>query len=133
MPKPAQAQQNKERIDMIKQTKPLAFGLRIDSGRSNRRQSAGTGCTSAKALPMRISRGNQVIGNWSALQIKERLGSEDLLLTDLFYDEDLSDWLPLSQFQIKQAPVNAEKTMVRLCYCGTGLPFQVCCGDGSTY
>jgi len=118
---------------MIKQTNPLAVALRIDSGRPDRRRFTGQGGTSAKGLPMRICRGNQVIGKWPAIEIQERLGSEDLLLTDLFYDEDVSDWLPLSQFQIKQSPVYVEKTMMRLCYCGTGLPFRVCCGDGSTY
>ena len=74
-----------------------------------------------------------MIGNWSATEIKERLGREELLLTDLYYDEDVSDWLPLSELQVKQASIKAEKTAMRLCYCGTGLPFQVCCGDGSTY
>jgi len=74
-----------------------------------------------------------VIGKWSVTEITERLGREDLLPTDLFYDEDISDWLPLSEFQVKQIAVKAEKTVTRLCYCGTGLPFQVCCGDGSTY
>jgi hypothetical protein len=82
---------------------------------------------------MRISRGNQVIGKWAAAEIKKRLGSGDLLLTDLFYDEDISDWLPLSELQVKPSPVKAEKTVMRLCYCGSGLPFQVCCGDGSIY
>ena len=74
-----------------------------------------------------------MIGKWSVNEIKERLGNEDLLLTDLFYDEDVSDWLPLSELQAKQAPVKPEKAVTRLCYCGTGLPFQFCCGDGSTY
>jgi hypothetical protein len=82
---------------------------------------------------MRISRGNQVIGKWTVTEIKARLGTEDLLLTDLFYDEDLSDWLPLSELKEKQIPAKAEKAVTRLCYCGTGLPFNVCCGDGSTY
>src|SRR5260221_13372788 len=103
---------------MIKQINLLAVGLHIDSGRSDRRPFAGKGYKSATSLPMRISRGNQVIGKWSAIEIEERLGSEDLLLTDLFYDEDESDWLPLSGFQIKQTSVNAEKTIMRLCYCG---------------
>jgi hypothetical protein len=74
-----------------------------------------------------------VIGKWSATEIKERLGSEGLLLTDSFYDEDVSDWLPLSELQVRQTAAKGEKTVIRLCYCGTGLPFQVCCGDGSVY
>jgi hypothetical protein len=82
---------------------------------------------------MRISRGNQVIGKWSATEVKERLGSGSLLLTDSFYDEDVSDWVPLSEFRDKEPSLKTEKTVSRLCYCGTGLPFNVCCGDGSNY
>jgi len=74
-----------------------------------------------------------VIGNWSAAEIKERIGSEDLLLTDLFYDEDVSDWLPLSELKAKQIPVKTPEAVSRPCYCGTGLPFRFCCGDGSIY
>jgi len=82
---------------------------------------------------MRICRGNQVIGKWTTAKVKDRLGSGDLLPTDLFYDEDISDWVLLSELRVKQTAVKAEKTIMRLCYCGSGLPFQVCCGDGSVY
>src|SRR5260221_2831930 len=71
-------------FSLVKETKLLAVGLRIDSVRANRRRFVDNDCTWAKSLPMRISRGNQVIGKWSAAEIKERLGREDLLLTDLF-------------------------------------------------
>jgi len=118
---------------MIKQTKLPATGLRIASVPPGRRRLGGNTCTAAKGLPIRISRGNLVIGKWSATEIKERLASEELLLTDLFYNEDVSDWLPLSELRGKQTAVKTEKTVIRLCYCGTGLPFQVCCGDGSVY
>jgi hypothetical protein len=84
-------------------------------------------------LTMRIARGSQVIGKWSANEIKNRLGTQDLFPTDLFYDQDLSDWLPLTELRTKPASVKAASTARRLCYCGTGLPFQVCCGDGSVY
>lgn len=112
---------------MIDQTKHLDVGLRIDSALSKRRQFA------VKSLPIRISRGNQVIGKWSAAEIKERIGSEELLLTDTFYDEDASDWLPLSDLQTKQISVKVTEAVTRPCYCGSGLPFRVCCGDGSIY
>jgi hypothetical protein len=82
---------------------------------------------------MRISRGNQVIGKWSVAEVKERLGREELLPTDQFYDEELSDWLPLSELPSEQPPVKVEKAGMRLCYCGSGLPFRACCGDGSLY
>lgn len=118
---------------MIKYIPLLATGLRIDSLQSLWPQSTGHGPASGGPLPVRVSRGNQVIGKWSAVQIKERLGNEDLLPTDLFYDEDVSEWLPLSGFREKLAPIKARKAMTPRCYCGTGLPFTVCCGDGSVY
>lgn len=127
---PGQTPQNKERIDMIKETKLSAVGLRIDSIPAKRRRFTGPGGTAAKNPPVRICRGNQVIGKWSVTEIKVRLESEDLLPTDSFYDENVSDWLPLSELQIRQTAVQVEKTVLRPCYCGTGLPFLVCCGGG---
>ena len=118
---------------MNKQIKLPAVGLRIDSLRSNRRRFLANGQILAENLPMRIARGNQMIGNWSADEIEERLGREDLFPTDLFYDQESSDWLPLTELRAKPTSVKGEKTVNRLCYCGTGLPFQVCCGDGSIY
>lgn len=79
---------------------------------------------------MRISRGNQVIGDWSSSEVTERIGNKDLLPTDSFYDEETSEWLPLSEIQTKVEP---EKIVTRACYCGSGLPFQVCCGNGKKY
>jgi hypothetical protein len=118
---------------MTKQPKLPATGLRIDSIPASQRRFAAKGWIAAENLPMRIARGDQVIGKWPANEIKERLGRGELLPTDLFYDQDLSDWLPLSELRAKAPSVNSEKTVTRLCYCGTGLPFQVCCGDGSVY
>ena len=83
----------------------------------------------AGTLTMRISRGNQIIGEWSSVEVNERLESGDLLLTDTFYDEDKSDWPPLSELSALQAKRSSVKVQ-RPCYCGSGLPFQVCCRDG---
>lgn len=82
---------------------------------------------------MRISRGDLVVGEWSLSEVKDHLDSGTLLPNDSFYDEEVSEWLPLSQLQAKAAPAKARKTVERLCYCGTGLPFHVCCGDGASY
>jgi hypothetical protein len=122
-----------DKINMINPTKLPDVGLRIDSVRPNRRPATRSHATSVKGLPLRISRGNQVIGRWSVTEIEERIGREDLLLTDLFYDEDASDWVPLSKLPAKQISAKTEGPVTRLCYCGTGLPFRVCCGDGSVY
>lgn len=81
---------------------------------------------------MRISRGSQVIGGWRSTEVKERLENGNLLLTDSFYNEEISDWLPLSELQVRTV-VKTAKSVTPLCYCGTGLPFQVCCGDGTKY
>jgi hypothetical protein len=74
-----------------------------------------------------------VIGEWSFSEVKEHLESGTLLPTDSFYDEDVSEWLPLADLHAKPIAAKAKKTVSRLCYCGTGLPFQVCCGDGGSY
>jgi hypothetical protein len=89
--------------------------------------------TSAECQPMRVSRGTQVIGNWSSSEVEARLKSGDLFLTDSFYAEDVSDWLPLSELQDMRSPVKPEKPGIQPCYCGSSLPFQVCCGDGRNY
>ena len=88
---------------------------------------------SAARQPVRISRGNRVIGGWSSTEVKERLAEGSLLLTDSFYDEGTSDWLPLSELREKQAAVKPEKVGNAFCYCGTRLPFQWCCGTGRNY
>jgi len=82
---------------------------------------------------MRISRGNQVIGEFSVIQVKKRIEDGTLLTTDCYYDEDASDWLPIADFLAKQAELKPDKATTRPCYCGSGLPFHVCCGDGSQY
>jgi hypothetical protein len=82
---------------------------------------------------MRISRGSQIIGEWPLIQIKKRLTDARLVPSDLFYDEDASEWLPLSGLSARllvQKPVSA---ISRACYCGSGLLFNVCHGDGSQY
>ena len=82
---------------------------------------------------MRISRGNEVIGEWSVGQIKKRIADASLLPTDFFYDEDSSEWSPLSDLLARQAAPKPVKAVGRPCYCGSGLPFPVCHGDGSHY
>ena len=82
---------------------------------------------------MRISRGNEVIGEWSAGQIKKRIAEASLFSTDSFYDEDSSEWLPLSDLLAKQAAPKPVKAIGRACYCGSSVPFSLCCGDGSNY
>jgi hypothetical protein len=114
---------------MINRTTLITAGHRIDSQRSNRRSQPGGAKRRSAVEPMRIARGNQVIGKWSLTEVKERLENEDLLFTDSFYDEGTSDWLLLSELKVKQTFAAVEKSTMRPCYCGTGLPFQVCCGD----
>ena len=82
---------------------------------------------------MRVSRGDKVIGEYTVAAILRDLKSGRLVETDSYYDEDVSDWLPLSAFLSKRAAPKVEKGVTRPCYCGTGLPFQDCCGDGSQY
>jgi hypothetical protein len=84
-------------------------------------------------MSMRISRGNVVIGEWPVIQIKRRIEDGTLLLTDAYYEEDSSEWLPLADFSLKLAASKADKATRRLCYCASGLPFAVCHGDGSSY
>lgn len=82
---------------------------------------------------MRISRGNEVIGEWPLGQIKKRLADASLLPTDFYYDEDSSEWLPLSHLLALQASPKPAKPIGPPCYCGSGLSFNVCHGDGSQY
>ncbi|MGA3172715.1 MAG: hypothetical protein ABSE62_17065 [Chthoniobacteraceae bacterium] len=82
---------------------------------------------------MRIARGNEIIGEWSVGQIKIRMTNTSLVPTDLYYDEESSEWLPLSELPAKRAAPKAVKEPGRSCYCGSGLPFGVCHGDGSLY
>ncbi|MEO6738764.1 MAG: hypothetical protein ABIP20_00835 [Chthoniobacteraceae bacterium] len=100
---------------------------------SSRRPSAGPRSTSAAARPVRIARGSQVIGKWSFAEVRERLKTEVLHPTDSFYDEDNSEWLLLSELEMTQTSVCVEKAAQRPCYCGTGLSFHLCCGDGRQY
>ncbi len=83
---------------------------------------------------MRISRKNDIIGNWTEKQIKPAVESGVLLLTDFYYDEDLLDWFPIEQFLSRPPPPpKPEKSGVAACYCGSGLRFQDCHGNGSNY
>jgi hypothetical protein len=82
---------------------------------------------------MRIARGNQIIGEWSISQIKIRLANAVLLLSDFYYDEDASEWLTLGDLTTRQPPPKPVKTIGRPCYCGSGLSFNACHGDGSQY
>jgi len=82
---------------------------------------------------MRISRGNQVIGERSVAQIKKAIADSTLLPTDCYYDEETSEWLPLAHYLENQAPPKQPKPVGRPCYCGSGLPYPVCHGDGRQY
>jgi len=82
---------------------------------------------------MRIARGNEVIGEFSAVQVKNRIEGGSFFHTDFYYEEDSSEWLPLADFLAKQGALKADKAITRACYCGSGLSFQVCHGDGSQY
>jgi hypothetical protein len=82
---------------------------------------------------MRISRGNQVIGERSIGQIKKGIADAQLFPTDLYFHEESSEWLPLGDFLAKLALPKPEKPVGRPCYCGSGLPFTVCHGDGTQY
>jgi hypothetical protein len=82
---------------------------------------------------MRISRGNQVIGDRTAGQVKKGLADSSLLLTDFYYHEELSEWLPLTDYLTRVAPPKVPKHITPPCYCGSNLPFQLCHGDGSQY
>jgi len=89
--------------------------------------------TIGRANNLRISRGNEVIGEWSVGQIKKRMADASLFPSDFYYDEDSSEWLPLADLIARQATPKVAKAVGRPCYCGSGLPFQVCHGDGGQY
>jgi hypothetical protein len=80
---------------------------------------------------MRISRGNQVLGEWSVREMREGIANATLLPTDCYYSEETSDWLPLGEY-LKAEP-KPVKSADRTCYCGSNVPFTLCCGDGSLY
>jgi hypothetical protein len=82
---------------------------------------------------MRISRKTQVIGEFSVVQIKRAIDDGTLLPDDTYYDEDVSDWLPLADLLAKLAAPKPDKASTRPCYCGSALPFHICHGDGSRY
>jgi hypothetical protein len=82
---------------------------------------------------MRISRGNEVIGNWPVGQIKARMADASLLPTDFYYHEETSEWLPLAGLLARPPAVKPVKAVARPCYCGSGLPFFICHGDGREY
>jgi len=129
---------------MIKRNNDTTTGIQIDSGQSRRpnqtgapdeqvakpQQIIGDEGRTPGILLIRIARGDRIMGNFSPADIKVRLASEDLLVTDLYYDAEASDWLPLAKFLDSKPPAIAvKKTTQWPCYCGTGLPFQLCCGD----
>jgi hypothetical protein len=66
-------------------------------------------------------------------QIKKRMADASLLLTDSYYEEESSEWLPLSELLARRAAPKPVKAIGRPCYCGSGLPFNVCHGDGDHY
>jgi len=82
---------------------------------------------------MRISRGNRLIGERSVGQVKRGIADASLLLTDFYYHEETSEWLTLADFLATQSLPKAVKPVGRPCYCGSGLSFQACHGDGSRY
>jgi len=82
---------------------------------------------------MRICRGNEIIGEWSAGQIKKRIADATLFPSDRYYDDDSSEWLPLANLPAGQTASTAVKVIGRSCYCGSGLSFHICHGDGSRY
>lgn len=82
---------------------------------------------------IRVSRGSQIVGDRSADQIRRGIENGSMLATDHYYDEDASEWLPLSEFLTKLAQPKQVKPAGRACYCGSGLGFAVCHGDGSQY
>jgi hypothetical protein len=86
----------------------------------------------AQSSGMRISRNNQVIGDWSSDVALARLESGEASPTDSFYDEDTSEWLPLSGLAAKLIAAKPAPKIAWPCYCGSRLPFTVCCGDGNS-
>lgn len=73
------------------------------------------------------------MGDWSVAQVKTRLGNTTLFPSDLYYDDDLSEWFPLAELSARQPEPKVVKAIRRPCYCGSGLSFYACHGDGSRY
>jgi hypothetical protein len=73
------------------------------------------------------------MGEWSVAQIKRRLGDATLLPSDFYYDEAFSEWFPLADLLAKLTAPKPVKVIGRACYCGSGLSFHACHGDGSQY
>jgi hypothetical protein len=46
---------------------------------------------------MKVSRNGKIIGDYSHQEILDLLAKGELLLTDYFWGEGMTDWLPLSQ------------------------------------
>jgi len=82
---------------------------------------------------MRISRGNEVIGDRTAGQVKKGIADASLLLTDFYYHEELSEWLPLTDYLTRVTLPKVPRQIGSPCYCGSDLPFRLCHGDGSLY
>ena len=82
---------------------------------------------------MRICRGNEIIGEWSAGQIKKRIADATLFPSDHYYDDDSSEWLLLADLSASQTAPKVVKVIGRPCYCASGLSFHACHGDGSQY
>ncbi|HEX4086268.1 MAG TPA: SEC-C metal-binding domain-containing protein [Chthoniobacteraceae bacterium] len=61
------------------------------------------------------------------------MADASLFSTDCYFDEESSEWLPLAEFIARRAEPKPVKAIGRACYCGSGLPFSVCHGDGSQY
>ena len=74
------------------------------------------------------------MGRWPPAEIRKRIANATLFSTDLFYDEESSEWAPLADFlAAKATPPPAVKLIGRPCYCGSGLSFPVCHGDSTEY
>jgi hypothetical protein len=74
-----------------------------------------------------------VIGERTIGQIKKGIADATLLPSDSYYHEDTSEWLLLADFLAAQALPKPVKPIGRPCYCGSGLSFNACHGDGSQY
>lgn len=90
------------------------------------------GAALMESSAMRIARNNQVMGDWGPAVVIARLESGESLPTDSFYDEATSEWLPLSELRAKQLAAKPAPRVAWPCYCGSGIPFTVCCGDGKS-
>jgi hypothetical protein len=91
---------------------------------------------SAGVLPgrqkIRVCRANAVIGGWPVAEVLERIANGDLLPSDEFYDDEISEWFPLAELRLRSGTIEGPKCFKRPCYCGTGLAFAVCCGGNKS-